>query len=81
MSNAVSVSIYKENNLSQRMISKRLNCSLGKVNETLKKLKELNRYSWFEEEMQQFLRSINHFDENDLRRGKTRFRTNALERS
>lgn len=34
--------LYKENNLSQRMISKRLNCSLGKVNETLKKLKELN---------------------------------------
>ena len=33
--------LYKENNLSQRMISKRLNCSLGKVNETLKKLKEL----------------------------------------
>ena len=31
--------LYKENNLSQRMIAKRLNCSLGKVNETLKNLK------------------------------------------
>lgn len=33
--------LYKENNLSQRMISKRLNCSLGKTNETIKNLKEL----------------------------------------
>ena len=34
--------LYKENDFSQRMISRKLNCSLGKANETLKKLKELN---------------------------------------
>ena len=33
--------LYKENTLSQRAISKRLNCSLGKTNETIKNLKEL----------------------------------------
>ena len=34
--------LYKENDFSQRMISRKLNCSLGKANETLKKLKELD---------------------------------------
>ena len=34
--------LYKRSELSQRNISKILNCSLGKTNETLKILKELN---------------------------------------